>query len=125
MMLRSISPQALLLLLQRLAAQQGWDAIEVTDDKALDEALAYPLLQAMQYRADVADLAAAHVIGMLRHRPFSVRSEQAALLAMGLFLYLNSWPLQAPQGETARMLWQASAGDLDESMLADWIRQHV
>lgn len=125
MMLRSIDPQALLLLLQQVDRQEEGEGVAISDEMALDEALAYPLMQAMRHRADVADIAVAHAIGVLRHRPFSARNEQAALLALGLFLYLNSWPLHAQQGETARLIWQASAADIDEGTMADWVRQRL
>lgn len=124
-MLRSIDPEALLLLLRQMAEQDGHEDIAVSDEMALDEALAYPLMQAMLHHADVADIAVAHAAGILKHRPFSVRNEQAALLAMGLFLYLNDWELYAPQGETARLIWQASAADIDEREMADWVRPRL
>jgi len=125
MRLHSIAPEILLLLLQQLAANQGWEEIAVTDEVALDEALGYPLLQAALLRTDVADIAAAHALGILRHRPFCARNEQAALLAMGLFLYFNSWHLHASQEEIARLIWQASAADLDEHAVAHWLRQRL
>lgn len=124
-MLRSIDPDALLLLLQRMAEQDGHEEVAVSDEMALDEALAYPLMQAMLRHADVAEIAVAHATGILKHRPFSVRNEQAALLAMGLFLYLNNWELHAQAEETARLIWQASAADIDEREMADWVRPRL
>lgn len=123
-MLRSIDPQALLLLLRDAGSDCG-EEVAVSDVAALDAALAYPLLQAMRCDADVADLAAAHAIGILKHRPFAARNEQAALLALGLFLYLNRWPLHAQQHETADVIRQAGTAESDGHALAGWIRQRL
>lgn len=124
MNLRSIDPEALLLL-QRESLGDESSVIDVSDEMLLDEAFAYPLEQAVMRHADVADLAAAYAIGILKYRPFVVGNEHAAFLAMGLFLYLNNWRLSASQEEAARVIWQASAADLDEDELADWIRRNL
>ena len=124
MNLRSIDPEALLLL-QRESLGDESSVIDASDEMLLDEAFAYPLEQAVMRHADVADLAAAYAIGILKYRPFVVGNEHAAFLAMGLFLYLNNWRLSASQEEAARVIWQASAADLDEDELADWIRRNL
>lgn len=124
MNLRSIDPEALLLLQQESLHKVRSD-IDASDEMLLDEAFAYPLTQAVMRHADVADIAAAYAIGILKYRPFVVGNEHAAFLAMGLFLYLNNWQLSAPQEDAARVIWQASAADLDEEELADWIRRNL
>lgn len=124
MNLRSIDPEALLLLQQESLDEVRSD-IDASDEMLLDEAFAYPLTQAVMRHADVADIAAAYAIGILKYRPFVVGNEHAAFLAMGLFLYLNNWQLSASQEEAARVIWQASAADLDEEELADWIRRNL
>lgn len=124
MNLRSIDPEVFLLL-QREIIGDGRCDTDVSGEALLDAAFAYPLHHAVMRHADVADIAAAYAIGILRYRPFVVGNERAALLAMGLFLYLNDWELSAPQEEAARIIWQASAAILDEDELADWIRQKL
>lgn len=124
MSLRSIDPAALLLLHQE--SQEGnADDFDPCDELLLDAALAYPPNQAILRAADVADIAAAYAIGILKFRPFAIGNERAAFLAMGLFLYLNEWRLNAPQDEAARIMWRASAAEMDESELADWIRSNL
>jgi len=113
MNLRSIDPEALLSL-QRESLAEAFGVIDAPDKILLDEAFAYPLNKAMTQHADVADLAAAYAIGILKCRPFSVGNEHAAFLAMGLFLYLNHWPLSVSQEEAARVVWQGSAPELAE-----------
>lgn len=124
MNLRSIDPEVFLLL-QREIIGDGRCGIDVSGEALLDAAFAYPLHHAVMRHADVADIAAAYAVGILRYRPFVVGNERAALLAMGLFLYINNWELSAPQEEAARIIWQASAAILDEDELADWIRQKL
>lgn len=124
MNLRSIDPEALLRLHQE-SLGYAVSVVDASDELRLAEAFAYPLNQAVMRHSDVADLAAAYAIGILKCRPFVVANEHAALLAMGLFLYLNDWQLSASQEEVARVIWQASAADLDEVELADWIRRNL
>jgi death-on-curing protein len=74
---------------------------------------------------DVADLAACYAMGILRHAPFIDANERAALLAMGLFLYVNGWQLGASPLDAAQVIQAAAAGALDESRLAQWIRLNL
>lgn len=124
MNLRSIDPAALLVLhwecLDEIDAE-----VAACDDGLLDAALSYPLAKMFPGTADVAAVAAAHVVGMLKHQPFAVGNVQAAFLAMGLFLYVNDWRLGAPQDEATRIMRQVVSGEVDEEALADWIRSNL
>jgi death on curing protein len=124
MSLRSIDPAALLLLHQETLAGSV-DDFDPCDEMLLDAALAYPTNQAILRAGDVADIAAAYAVGILKFRPFAVGNERAALLAMGLFLYLNDWRLNAPQEEAASVMWRISSAEMGESALADWIRSNL
>ncbi|HZW12509.1 MAG TPA: Fic family protein [Noviherbaspirillum sp.] len=124
MNLRSIDPDALLLLQRESLSDLPGD-LDASDGMLLDQAFAYPLNQAVMQHADVADLAAAYAVGILKYRPFVVGNEHAAFLAMGLFLYLNNWQLNASSEEAARVIWQASAADLGEDELANWVRSKL
>lgn len=124
MNLRSIDPEALLLLQRESLGDLPGD-LATSDSMLLDRAFAYPLSQAITRHADVAGLAAAYAIGILKYRPFVVGNEHAAFLAMGLFLYLNNWQLNVSAEEAARVIWQASAADLTEDELANWVRSKL
>lgn len=119
-----IEPDALLLLHEESLVEQGADA-GPCDDALLEAALSHPLNQAVSKPVDIADIAAAYAWGILRYRPFAVGNERVALLAMGLFLYLNDWRLDAPPEEAADVIWQASAAVLDEQALANWVRGYL
>lgn len=124
MNLHSVDPAALLLLHQESLGSTAPDAV-VCDEMLLDAALAYPTNEAILRASDIADIAAAYATGILKFRPFAVANERAAFLAMGLFLYLNEWRLNASPEEAARMMWRASAGETGERELADWIRRNL
>ena len=115
-----IEPDALLLLNEESLGEQGAEA-GPCDDVLLEAALTHPLNQATTRPVDIADIAAAYACGILRYRPFAVGNERVALLAMGLFLYLNEWRLDAPPDEVADIIWQTSAAVLDEPELANWV----
>ncbi|GAB3538555.1 hypothetical protein GCM10027343_04570 [Noviherbaspirillum agri] len=124
MNLRSIDPEALLLL-QRECLGDLPGKRDTPDTTLLAQAFAYPLHQAVEQRADVADLAAAYAAGILKYRPFVVGNEHAALLAMGLFLYLNNWQLNASSEEAAHVIRQGSIAELDVDELANWVRSKL
>ncbi|HJV81487.1 type II toxin-antitoxin system death-on-curing family toxin [Noviherbaspirillum sp.] len=124
MNLSSIDPAALLLLHEESLAEIG-EEVGPYDEALLDAALAYPLHLAVLQVADVAAIAAAYAVGMLKYRPFVVGNERTALLALGMFLYLNDWRLNASQEEAVHVILRASAAELDEESLADWIRAHL
>lgn len=132
----SIDPAVLVLLHHEGLNAYGGSA-GIRDGQMLEAALCWPMLMAagrgmekgpdggVAAEMDVADLAACYAIGILRHTPFIDGNERAALLAMGLFLYLNGWQLGASALETAHMIQAAAAGALNEARLAHWIRANL
>jgi death on curing protein len=121
MNLRSIDPNALLLLYQESHAERGEEG-GVCDAPKLDAALAYPLNRAVAGDADVAAIAAAYAAGILQYKPFSTGNVRAAFLALELFLYLNGWRLEAPDEDIERLIQQLNASLIDEEAAANWIR---
>jgi death on curing protein len=121
MNLRSIDPNALQLLYQESFTDRGEEGGKC-DAPKLDAALAYPLNRAVAGTSDVAEIAAAYVIGILRYKPFSFGNTRAALLALELFLHLNGWHLEAPEEDVERLIRQMHAGLTDEADAANWIR---
>ncbi|RJG01132.1 Fic family protein [Noviherbaspirillum sedimenti] len=141
----SIDPAVLVLLHHEALKAYGGTA-GVRDGQMLDAALCWPMLMAAERdmdgmdgmdgmggtagaqasgEMDVADLAACYATGILRHAPFNDGNERAALLAMGLFLYVNGWQLGAAPLDAAQMIQAAAAGALDEARLAQWIRLNL
>ena len=124
MNLRSIDPNTLLLLYQQSFAENGEEP-GAHHAPRLDAALAYPLNLAVTGEADVAAIAAAYAIGVLRYRPFTLGNRRAAALVLELFLSLNGWRLEAARDETLNVMQQVDTAACDEAMLANWIRARL
>ena len=125
---RWISKQALLLLhAESLAEHGGGEGIR--DEGLLDSALARPL-NVLAYAnpaapPDIGALAASYGIGLAKNHPFVDGNKRAAFLAVGLFLYLNGYRLQASQGQATLTMLAVAAGDLSEEAFAAWLRGHA
>lgn len=121
MIVNSINPSALVLLHQECLKAYG-GRVGVRDPRLLEAALARPLTLVGTEPFDIAALAAAYAIGVVEYQPFHDGNERAAFLALGLFLYLNNWQLDADPTEAAQTIQAIAAGSMSEAMLANWIR---
>lgn len=121
---RWISKQALLLLHAESLAEHGGGA-GMRDEGLLDSALARPINLAAYGEPDFAALAASYGVGVAKNHPFVDGNKRAALLATGLFLYVNGYKLSATQADTTLTMLAVAAGDLTEDAFADWLRQHA
>jgi death on curing protein len=57
--------------------------------------------------------------------PYRDGNKRIAFLAMVVFLGLNGADLEATQEEVVTTMLAAAAGQLTESQLADWVRDHL
>jgi len=121
---RWISKPALLLLHAESLAEHGGSQ-GMRDEGLLDSALARPLNLAAYGQPDHAALAASYGIGIAKNHPFIDGNKRAALLATGLFLYLNGYRLTASQADTTIAMLSVAAGELTEDAFAAWLRQHA
>jgi len=121
---RWISKPALLLLHAESLAEHGGSQ-GMRDEGLLDSALARPLNLAAYGQPDHAALAASYGIGIAKNHPFIDGNKRAALLATGLFLYLNGYRLTASQADTTIAMLSVAAGELTEDTFAAWLRQHA
>jgi death-on-curing protein len=115
--------QRALVLLQResLAAHGGRAGIR--DEGFLESALARPRqLWTYEATADLARLAAAYGVGLVRNHPFVDGKKRAAFLAVGLFLGLNGYQLIADPADAARIVFGVAADEMAELEFAAWIR---
>lgn len=124
---RWVSKPALLLLHDESLAEHG-GATGLRDEGLLDSALARPLnllADAGTARSpDVAALAACYCIGLAKNHPFVDGNKRAALLATGLFLYLNGYRLSATQADTTLTVLAVAAGEMSEDGFSAWLRAH-
>lgn len=122
--LRPISREVLVLLHRENVAEHG-GADGLREPGLLEAALEYPRARALSGQADIAALAAAHALGVLKYQPFIDGNKRAAFLAAGLFLRLNGWNIAASAGDAADVMLGVATGKLDEASFADWIRARL
>lgn len=120
---RWISKQALLLLHAESLAEHGGGQ-GIRNEGLLDSALARPQNLVAYGDPDFAALAASYGVGVAKNHPFVDGNKRAALLATGLFLYINGYRLTASQADTTITMLSVAAGDLTEEAFAAWLRQH-
>lgn len=96
------------------------------DAGLLESALARPINQHL-YKpdGDVAELAAAYAFGPAKNHPFVDGNKRTAFLALGLFLAANGWRLETTQIDAIETMLSLARGSLDESALANWIRERI
>ena len=120
---RWISKQALLLLHAESLAEHGGGQ-GLRDEGLLDSALTRPQNLAAYGNPDHAALAASYGLGLAKNHAFVDGNKRAALLATGLFLYLNGWCLTTSQADTTLAMLSLAAGDLSEDDFAAWLRRN-
>ena len=121
---RWIDRRALLLLHgESLAEHGGGEGLR--DEGLLDAALARPRNLLGCGEPDFADLAASYGLGLAKNHPFVDGNKRAAFLAVGLFLSLNGYRLDADQADATLTVLALAAGDIDEPEFAAWIRSHA
>ncbi len=95
------------------------------DANALESAIARAQQLAHYGAPDVADLAAAYGFGIARNHPFSDGNKRTAFVAVELFLALNGHALTADDADCILTMLRLAAGDTEEAVFAQWIRQHL
>jgi death-on-curing protein len=121
---RWLDKQALLLLHNESIATFGGSP-GLRDEGLLASALERPRnLHVLGGVSDLAGLAAAYGFGLARNHPFIDGNKRAALLAIGVFLGINRRRLVAPPIEAYAAMTSLAAGEMDEAMLAAWVRRH-
>lgn len=95
------------------------------DVNALESAIARAEQLAHYGSPDVADLAAADGFGIARNHPFSDGNKRTAFVAVELFLALNGHDLLASDADCVITMLKLAAGDIEEAVFAQWIREHI
>lgn len=119
-----INRQVLLLLHDESLAEHG-GAAGLRDEGLLDSAVGRPVNLALYEKPDAASLAASYGVGLAKNHAFVDGNKRAAFLAVGLFLMLNGFRLQATQAEATLTMLAVAAGDIDKATFGEWIRSHV
>lgn len=108
----------------RLLAEHG-GAAGVRDQGLLESALARPRqVYAYGEGPDLAALAAAYTLGILRNHPFVDGNKRVGLVLGILFLEMNGYPFSAPEEAATQKVWAAAASEINEADFADWLRNN-
>ena len=118
---RWIDKRLLLILHDENLAEHG-GASGLRDEGRLDSALARPLNLLACGDPDTADLAAAYGVGLAKNHAFVDGNKRVAFLAVGLFLALNGYRLNAAQADATLTVLSVASGEMDEPAFARWIR---
>ena len=118
---RWVDKRLLLILHDESLAEHG-GASGLRDEGLLDSALARPLNLLAYGKPDAADLAASYGLGLAKNQAFVDGNKRAAFLAVGLFLALNGFRLNASQADATLTVMSLAAGEIDEAEFARWIR---
>lgn len=121
---RFVDRQVLLMLHEESLAEHG-GALGVRDEGLFESALARPLNLVQYGQPDTADLAASYGVGLAKNHAFVDGNKRVAFLAVGLFLALNGWRLQATQAEATLTMLAVASGELTEDTFAAWLRSHI
>ena len=125
---RWITKSALFILHDESLALHGGGA-GIRDEGLLDSALARPenvLAYANPDAApDAATLAASYAIGLAKNHAFVDGNKRAALLSVGLFLYLNQYRLIVSQAEATLTMLAVASSDITEDEFAAWLRKNI
>jgi len=96
------------------------------DENLLESTLARPRQRyAYEPAADLAALAAGYGYGLARNHPYNDGNKRVAFLVVAVFLGLNGYELTARDTDVVTTIVALAAGEIDEEMLADWIRLHI
>ena len=119
-----VDKRALLLLHDESLAEHG-GLPGLRDEGLLDSALARPANLAAYGEPDLIELAASYCVALAKNHPFVDGNKRAALLAMGMFLYLNGHRLVASQADATLAILAVASSEWDESTLAAWLRLYT
>jgi death-on-curing protein len=98
----------------------------VRDAGLIESALARPLnLWTYATDSDLAALAAAYGFGFTKNHGYVDGNKRIGFLAMGAFLFINGYLLEASEAEAIIVMLEVAASERNEERLAEWIREHL
>jgi len=109
---------------EQLAEHGGLPGLR--DESLLLSALARPQNLAAYGTPDVADLAAAYAVGIMRNHAFLDGNKRTGLVvSAGVFLPYNGYELVASDAEMVRIMLAVADGSMTEENLAVWFRTYM
>jgi len=98
----------------------------VLDENVVRSSLARPIHRwAYDADADIADFAAAYLVGFARAQGFRDGNKRAALATALVFLRLNGYELHVPPAELYALTMKAANKDVDDDVVAAYLRDRI
>jgi len=108
----------------RQLAEHG-GAEGVRDATLLQSALARPMNHFLYTRADIVDLAAKYVEGIVQNHPFVDGNKRTGFVVGVLFLELNGYRFTASEADAAQAVLDLAARKTDEEGFREFLRANV
>ncbi len=108
---------------RQLAEHGGAEGLR--DEPLLHSALARPLNHSLYTRADIIDLAAKYIAGIVQNHPFVDGNKRTGFVVGVLFLELNGYRFTASEEDAAQAVLGLAAGTIEESGFRAFLRANV
>lgn len=121
---RWIDRRALIYLHEASLSVHGGSA-GIRDEGLLGSALARPRNRFLYSpECDLAELAASYGFGLAKNHPLVDGNKRIAFQAVGLFLLINGYELNASQVDATQAMMSLAASQMSEEEFAAWVRKH-
>jgi death-on-curing protein len=118
--------EAMLLELHAQQIERYGGAHGVLDQNVVRSALARPIHRwAYDEEADLADFAAAYLVGFTRSQGFNDGNKRTGLASALVFLRLNGRALHVPGKELYALTMQVATGEVDDEVVGAYIRSRM
>ena len=108
---------------RQITEHGGIDGIR--DQGAIESALARPVHRASYGDSDAAELAASYLFGLARNHGFADGNKRTARVVSRVFLADHGDRLEFDPMDAVRLVERVASGQVDESALAGWFREHA
>jgi death-on-curing protein len=107
---------------EMLSVHGGLDGLR--DSGTLESALSRPRNLFEYGTADIFELAAAYISGVVRNHPFADGNKRTGFVAGYVFLAINGQELNAAEHDVVVTIFALAAGELSDRELALWLEQN-
>lgn len=115
----------MLLMIHARQVERYGGAHGVLDENVVLSALARPRQKWAYGDPDLADLAAAYLVGFARSQGFNDGNKRTALAAALVFLRLNGHAVHVPPKELYALVMQAANNQVDDDVVAAYFRSRI
>jgi death-on-curing protein len=98
----------------------------IREEGLIESALSRPRQKwAYEEGVDLVRLAAAYAFGLVQNHGYVDGNKRVGAAAMGVFLNLNGFELEAPEPELVSAMLAVASSEWDEDTLVGWLRERV